>query len=190
MRGRALPCQYAKLLGELDLHKSVNQVQIRAANPADAEAIIHLHYEAVHRIAIEFYPYEILEAWSGRPGEARYIWMRNVIANGDNIVVVGGVDSGILGFGIFVPRLEEICALYVHPESGRRGVGKAILQALEMRAAERGNMRIRLNASLNAEPFYRSNGYTSLARGKFRLSSEFEMDCVKMEKLLGSRLIG
>ena len=141
-----------------------------------------MHYEAVHQTAFEFYPYEILEVWSARPGEARYIWMRNVIANGDNVVVVGEVDSCILGFGIFVPRLEEICALYVHPASGRRGVGKAILQVLEMRAAEEGNMRIRLNASLNAEPFYRSNGYTSLARGKFRLSAGHEMDCVKMEK--------
>ena len=160
----------------------MNQLQIRPANPADAEAIIHLHYEAVHKTAVEFYPCEILEAWSARPGEARYIWMRNVIANGDNIVVVGEVDSSILGFGIFVPRLEEICALYVDPAAGRRGVGKAILQALEMRASEQGNMRIRLNASLNAEAFYRSNGYTTLSRGKFRLSAGCEMDCVKMEK--------
>lgn len=167
----------------------MNGLQIRVAKPEDAESIIHVHYDAVHQTAVECYPYEILEVWSARPGEARYIWMRNVIANGDNIVVVGEVDSCILGFGIFVPRLEELCALYVDPGAGRRGVGKAILQVLEMRAAEHGNVRIRLNASLNAEAFYRSNGYTSLSRGKFRLSSVCEMDCVKMEKDFGSRLI-
>ena len=167
----------------------MSQLQTRAANPADAEAIIHLHYAAVHQIACAFYPPEILEAWSARPGEARYIWMRNVIANHDNTVVVGEVDACIQGFGIFVPRLEEICALYVDPAAGRRGVGKAILQALEMRAAEQGNMRIRLNASLNAEAFYRSNGYASLSRSKFRLSPGHEMDCVKMEKSFGSPLI-
>jgi putative acetyltransferase len=167
----------------------VNQVQIRAANPSDAEAIIHVHYEAVHQTAYAFYPYEILEAWSARPGEARYCWMRNVIVNTDNIVVVGQAESTILGFGILVPRLEELCALYVHPDAGRCGIGKQILQALEIQATAQGVLQIHLNASLNAEPFYRSNGYTTLSPGKFRLSAEYEMECVKMEKRFASRLI-
>jgi putative acetyltransferase len=167
----------------------MNPVQIRAANPMDAEAIIRVHYAAVHRTAFDFYASEILEAWSARPGEGRYQWMRNVIANGDNIVVVGQVEFSVLGFGIFVPGLEELCALYVHPDAGRRGIGKHILQTLETRAVEKGVLRIHLNASLNAEPFYRSNGYTSLSPGKFTLSPGIEMDCVKMEKHIGSRLI-
>ncbi|HEX3628380.1 MAG TPA: GNAT family N-acetyltransferase [Verrucomicrobiae bacterium] len=166
----------------------MNPPRIRIANPADAEAIIHVHYAAVHRTAFGFYPYEILEAWSANPNEGRYQWMRNVIANSDNIVIVGEVDSCVLGFGIFVPRLEELCALYVHPDAGRRGIGKVMLQTLERRAVEQGNLCIRLNASLNAEAFYHSNGYNSLSRGKFRLSADFEMDCVKMEKHFGSRL--
>ena len=162
----------------------MNQLQIRTANPSDAEAIIHVHYAAVHQTAFEFYPCEILEAWSARPNEGRYQWMRNVIANHDNIIVVGEIEASVLGFGIFVPRFEELCALYVHPDAGRRGIGKRILQALESRTNEQGILRIRLNASLNAEEFYLSNGYKTLSRGKFRLSADYEMDCVKMEKRL------
>ena len=184
------PCQRAQLPGESDTHKSVNLLQIRPANPTDAEAIIRVHYAAVHQTASEFYPPEILEAWSASPGEARYQWMHHLIANGDEMVIVGEVASRILGFGIIFLKLGEIRALYVHPESGRHGVGKQILHALEAQAAEHGVSHIRLNSSLNAEAFYRSNGYTTLSPGKFRLSSGCEMDCVKMEKHLSSRLNG
>jgi GNAT superfamily N-acetyltransferase len=169
-------------------HESVNRFQIRTANPVDAEAIIKVHYAAVHQTAVGFYPSGILEAWSAKPGETRYQWMRILIANGDEIVMVAEVDSCILGFGIIFPKVEELRALYVHPGEGRRGIGRKILQALEARMTGHGVSRIWLNASLNAEPFYRSNGYTTVSPGKFRLSAGLEMDCMNMEKHFGPRL--
>ncbi len=45
---------------------------------------------------------------------------------------------------------------------------------------------LQLNASLNAERFYQRNGYESLMRDSFALSSDYEMACVKMEKDLRS----
>lgn len=42
----------------------IKRVLIRAAKPADAEAIIHVHYAAVHQIASAFYPSEIINDWS------------------------------------------------------------------------------------------------------------------------------
>lgn len=162
----------------------MNPVQIRAAEPSDAEAIIHVHHAAVHQTAFGFYPVEILEVWSASPGERRYEWMRNLISKGEETVVVGQVESCVLGFGIFFREMEELRALYVHPDAGRRGIGKQILLVLETQAAAYGISRIQLNASLNAEPFYRANGYASLSPGKFRLSAGVEMDCVKMEKRL------
>jgi hypothetical protein len=47
---------------------------------------------------------------------------------------------------------------------------------------ERGIRRLSVNASLNAERFYRGNGYRSLQRDTFILSPERRMACVKMEK--------
>jgi putative acetyltransferase len=163
------------------------RLQIRAAKPSDAEAIIHVHYAAVHETASAFYSSEILEAWSAKPDETRYQWMRNLISNTDVIVVVGEVESGIVGFGLLIPKMEELRALYVHPAAGRRGIGKEILLALETRAAALGLTCLRLNASFNAETFYRSNDYGTLSRGRLRLSPEHEMDCIKMEKMLSRK---
>src|ERR1700733_15550258 len=100
--------------------ESINQVLVRAAKPADAEGIIHVHYAAVHETAVTFYPPEIIEDWSRKPDESRYQWMRQTIAQGDEIVVVAENESRIEGFGLLIPKLNELRALYVHPSAGCR----------------------------------------------------------------------
>ncbi|MBI3802021.1 MAG: GNAT family N-acetyltransferase [Deltaproteobacteria bacterium] len=160
------------------------EVLIRTAKPADAEAIIQAHYAAVHETASAFYPPEIIEDWSRKPDEARYQWMRQIITQGNEVVIVAEDESGILGFGLMIPQLRELRALYVHPTAGRRGIGQRILQELETRAVMQGIPCLQLNASLNAEAFYLRNGYKTLSPGTLRLSTEHEMDCIKMEKHL------
>jgi putative acetyltransferase len=155
---------------------------VRAARPADAEAIVHIHYAAVQAIPLELYSVEVKEAWSRCPDEARFEWMRKVITQAEELVVVADEGSGILGFGVADPRLCELRALYVHPMLAGRGIGRALLQELESVCMERGIRRLSVNASLNAERFYRGNGYRSLQRDTFILSPEHRMACVKMEK--------
>jgi GNAT superfamily N-acetyltransferase len=163
----------------------MNQILVRTANPADAEAIIQVHYAAVHETASAFYPAEIIEDWSRTPDEARYQWMCQLITKGDDIVIVAEGQPGVLGFGFIIPKSHELRALYVHPAAGRRGIGKTILRELEARAMAHGISCLQLNASLNAEAFYRGNGYQTLLRGTLRLSNEHAMDCIKMEKTFG-----
>jgi hypothetical protein len=88
-------------------NESSNRVQIRVAKLADAVEIIHVHYAAVHGIASAFYPSDILDVWSRKPDEARYQWMRQMIAAGDEIVLVAEALSGILGFGFLIPKLVK-----------------------------------------------------------------------------------
>jgi ribosomal protein S18 acetylase RimI-like enzyme len=164
-------------------HDFISPVQVRAAKPADAEAIIQVHYAAVHETASAFYPPEILEAWSGKPDEARYQWMRQMITKGDEIVIVAESGSGILGFGLMIPKSRDLRALYVHPAAGRQGIGRKILQALETRAVAEGISGLQLVASLNAQAFYQGHGYQALSRGSLPLSGEHKMDCIKMEKI-------
>jgi putative acetyltransferase len=159
-------------------------MRIRVATPEDAEPMIHAHYAAVHETAAGPYPPEIIEAWSRSPDEARYQWMRNIITQATDTIMVAEDEFGILGFGIVNTSLSELRALYVYPTAGRKGIGGEILLALEACAAEQGVSCLHLNASINAERFYLRNGYKALSRGTQRLSSEHEMDCINMEKQL------
>jgi putative acetyltransferase len=110
--------------------------------------------------------------------------MREVVSQGREKVLVAEDSFGIKGFGIIVPDLFKLRALYVHPAYGRQGIGKVLVKNLEMLALTLGVTLLKLNSSLNAENFYRQNGYQFLSRGTFKLSTGREMECVRMDKYL------
>lgn len=160
-------------------------VIVRAATVTDAVGIIDVHHAAVHQIASSSYPPEVLDNWSREPDERRYQQMRDIIATGDELILIAEDDSRVCGFGSIVPRLGELRAVYVRPGLGRRGIGSQILAALEHLALAKGVTDLHMEASVNAEPFYRRAGYSVIERGTHRLSAGYDMPCVKMSKSLG-----
>ena len=72
-----------------------------------------------------------------------------VAVEGDTILAVGSVTDG-----------GEITLCDVSPDARFRGISRALLGALETRAAERGNNRCTLHSTLAARRFYRAAGYT------------------------------
>ena len=61
----------------------------------------------------------------------------------------------------------EVTRLYVLPDAAGKGLGKRLL-GLGIAAASRGHDGpIRLEATVNAEPFYRRHGFTAIERGYF-----------------------
>ena len=84
----------------------------------------------------------------------------------ERIIAVGAVtDAG------------EITLNYVSPYARFRGVSRALLEALEARAVERGNSRCTLTSTETARRFYLANGYrhVSPARGSFGTTSGYPM---------------
>jgi N-acetylglutamate synthase-like GNAT family acetyltransferase len=110
--------------------------------------------------------------------------MRDIIAKGDELVLIAEDVSGVCGFGAIVPRLGELRAVYVHPGVGRRGIGSQILAALEHLALVNDVSDLQMVASVNAEHFYRRAGYSVLERSTHRLATGHAMACVKMSKNL------
>ena len=83
-------------------------------------------------------------AWAGQPDQSLLVAVED-----DRILAVGSVtDAGTIGLN------------YVSPDARFRGVSRALLRALERRAAERGNARCDLTSTETARRFYLSNGYT------------------------------
>ena len=159
-------------------------MDVRTATTADAEAIINVHFAAVHETAAASYPGNVLDTWSRPPDEARYQRIRDAVVNGEELFLVAEDDSGVVGFGSIMPSLEELHAVYVHPEAGRRGVGRRILAELERLAIDRRLSQLQMAASVNAEAFYRRAGYEVVEYGVLRLTDEVEMACVRMKKRL------
>ena len=86
----------------------------------------------------------IVAAWIARPDDSVL-----VAVEGNSILAVGSVtDAGVIGLN------------YVSPDARFRGISRAMIAALEARAAARGNARCTLISTETARAFYRASGYT------------------------------
>jgi len=150
-------------------------VAIRDATPEDAVAAYHVLRESILRLCVADHRNDpaILNAWlANKTPEMVAAWATQkgnsllLAVEGDAVLAVGSVtDAG------------EITLNYVAPVARFRGVSRALLRALEVRAIERGNSRCTLTSTETAHRFYLSAGYrdNGTPTGKFGTRAGYPM---------------
>jgi GNAT superfamily N-acetyltransferase len=73
-------------------------------------------------------------------------------------VIVAADPDGIAGVGTVLPD-GRIAVNYVAPRARFRGISKALIGAMEARAAELGHTSCTLTSTVTAHGFYRRQGY-------------------------------
>ena len=102
----------------------------------------------------------ILARWAGNKTPQNFCsWLEQ----GDNSLFVAVEGDVVLGVGS-VTDAGRIGLNYVSPEARFQGVSRALLHALEQRAAQRGNTGVTLESTETARRFYLSNGYTEIGK--------------------------
>jgi GNAT superfamily N-acetyltransferase len=150
-------------------------MEIRDARPEDAteacavmrRSIVEL-CEADHRRDPA-----MLSAWlSNKTPENVAAWM----ARPDASYLVATAEGAIAAVGA-VTDAGEILLNYVSPDARFRGASRALLAALEQRAAERGATRCTLISTETARRFYHDRGYevTGAPVRKFGMESGYPM---------------
>jgi putative acetyltransferase len=162
-----------------------NQIRLEPAQPEDAAVILEIHAAAVRQTAASDYSEAVINSWARLPITRDQIErvQQKWIENPELRVIVARRNYDTVGFGM-VGKDSELQGLYVHPDFGRCGIGAEILAVLEQAAAALGLLYLRVNASTNAEAFYRKQGFEFIEYGIHRLASGQEMACVKMLKTL------
>jgi GNAT superfamily N-acetyltransferase len=150
-------------------------MQIREALPADAAAACIVLKRSIAELCIADHRNDpsILARWlSNKTHENFCAWVNQP----DNSVLVAIEDQDILAVGS-VTDAGTIGLNYVSPDARFRGVSRALLRALEVRAGERGNHRCNLTSTETARRFYLSNGYVESGPpvGGFGTSSGYPM---------------
>ena len=162
--------------------------QLRPGRPDDALAILEVQRSAIRQTAVSAYSPAIIDEWA--PAvivRERVETFQRWIEHGEELIVVAIEPAGqIIGFGSIVPANSELRAVYVDAAYGGQGVGRALLARLEELARDAGLAELRMDASINAVPFYQANGFISLERGEHVMSSGGRMACVRMRKALRS----
>jgi predicted N-acetyltransferase YhbS len=132
----------------------------RAARREDAAMVFNITLASVKGLAQGSYSQAQLENWMGARTPAFY---EDLIAKGRMTLCLR--DTVVVGFVDAEPG--EVTRLFVLPDAAGHGIGKRLLEIgiAEARLSHSGP--IRLEATLNAEAFYKRHGFKSIGRGHF-----------------------
>lgn len=156
---------------------------IREMRAEDARAFLEVHHAAVRGLAAKDYSRQVIDAWAPAPILEQHV--EKVRSNPDGeLRLIAELDGRIVGIGCLIAGNAELRACYVAPGATRRGVGSAIVGAIERAAREQGAAHLDVDSSITAEPFYAALGYEALERGEHILANGQRMACVKMRKRL------
>lgn len=128
---------------------------IRRFIPQDAEELAEIFFKSIRIGCAKDYSEEQLKVWAPEDRNLE-VWKKSFE---HKIVYVGENDDELTGFG----ELEmsgRIDRFYVHPQYHGKRVGKIIFKNLEKSAQEQGLMRIYVEASITAKPFFEKMGFT------------------------------
>ena len=154
-------------------------VTLRPALPLDIAALWALRTVAVRVSCATHYAPEQIAAWTASPVPDGYAAM---LEAGGGIVALQ--DGVLAGYAMLDADKQEVDAVFVDPARAGLGIGKRLLAALEQLARQRGMVRLRLSASLNAVPFYRAAGFVALREEAYAHPSGISLASVAMEEEL------
>ena len=103
-----------------------------------------------------------IEGWVVPATDENLRWL--ALNRNRGIRLVAELDGEPVGIGALVLEESAVRAVYVAPESARRGCGSALVREMERIARNHGLARLTLHASLNAERFYANLGFDVLER--------------------------
>ena len=149
------------------------------AQQEDTAAILKVRFDAIHKIAPQYYPPDMIHQWAN---EKRW---EDFISNPDGeIRIVVRTSDEIIGFGAIIVAKKELRACYVAPQCAGQGIGSKVVAALEHIAKQHNLKFLELDGSLNAERFYLKNGYHIVERREYVMRNSMTMASVKMKKIL------
>jgi putative acetyltransferase len=136
-----------------------NAPGLRPYLPADARRLAQLFRASVETLAAEDYDADQRAAWVGDADDEAAFGARL----GSALTLVALLDGAIAGFASLQDN-KILDMLYVHPDCVGRGVGAALVDALEKLAAGRGAERMTVEAADSARDFFLRRGYVPQSR--------------------------
>lgn len=152
-------------------------VEIRSAVRGDVTGLVRVRREAILAKAASHCDPVILNDWADAADAGR---IAKGISDPDYRVLVTEAGGEIIGYAMAALSKGELLALYARPNQ-IGGIGRELLAAIEHLVFEVAPLLV-CDASLNAEGFYKANGYTAECGKDFVTSSGVISRVVQMKK--------
>ena len=152
---------------------------LRPFLPADTPVLAAIFAAAIQELTGDDYDEEQQEAWaSAADDEAEF---GKKLAG--ELTLIASLKNAPVGFASLKGK-DHIDMLYVHPNAAGQGVASALLDALEKLAGARGAEKLTVDASDNAQEFFRKRGYVAQQRNSVTINGEWLANTT-MQKPLG-----
>ncbi|KAF1053595.1 MAG: hypothetical protein GAK43_01317 [Stenotrophomonas maltophilia] len=153
-------------------------LEIRRAERRDAEAAFDIRLQAIRTQCGSAYSAAQVMAWSSVPLTDHYrAWVAEDY-------YLGRVDGQPVATGVIDLRSGQMEAIFVLPAFMGQGIGPQMIVHLEALARAAGLSETHLEATLNAQDFYRRCGYAGEVQAIYHSPSGLQLACVPMRKSL------
>jgi putative acetyltransferase len=153
---------------------------LRPLLPADVPVLAAIFAAAVEQLTGDDYSEAQQEAWAAVADDEEAFGKKLA----GELTLIATLENAPVGFASLKGK-DHIDMLYVHPGAAGQGVASALCDALEKLAAGRGAKSLTVDASDNAEPFFKKRGYVAKQRNSVTVNGEWLANTT-MQKTLES----
>ena len=152
---------------------------LRPFLPADTPVLAAIFTAAVEELTADDYSAEQQEAWASAADDEAAFGRKLA----SELTLIATLKNAPVGFASLRGN-DHIDMLYVHPGAVGQGVASALCDALEKLAGGRGAKSLVVDASDNAQDFFRKRGYVARQRNSITVNGEWLANTT-MQKTLG-----
>jgi putative acetyltransferase len=146
----------------------------------DTPMLAAIFTAAVEELTGDDYSREQQEAWASVADDEEAFGKKLAGA----LTLIATLGNAPVGFASLKGG-DHIDMLYVHPGAAGQGVASALCDALERLAGSRGAKTLNVDASDNAQDFFKKRGYVAKQRNSITVNGEWLANTT-MQKTLGS----
>jgi putative acetyltransferase len=152
---------------------------LRPFLPADTPVLAAIFAAAIQELTGDDYDETQQEAWASVADDEEEFGKKLA----GELTLVASLKNAPVGFASLKGK-DHIDMLYVHPSAAGQGVASALCDALEKLAGARGATKLTVEASDNAQEFFRKRGYVAQQRNSVTINGEWLANTT-MQKALG-----
>ena len=146
---------------------------------ADTPVLAAIFAAAIQELTGDDYDEAQQEAWASVADDEEEFGKKLA----GELTLIATMQNAPVGFASLKGK-DHVDMLYVHPGAAGQGVASALLDALEKLAGARGATKLTVDASDNAQEFFRKRGYIAQQRNSVTVNGEWLANTT-MQKTFG-----
>ena len=158
---------------------------LRPFLPTDTPILATIFVAAIQELTGDDYSEAQQAAWAEAAEDEAQFGKRLA----SQLTLIATLQNSPVGF-VSLKGPDHIDLLYVHPGAAGQGIASMLVDALEKLAGARGAKNLTVDASDNAEPFFKKRGYIAMQRNTVTINGEWLANTTMQKTLAESAAPG